>query len=155
MFNPDATVRQVAIAGHHPCVLVDNILLEPDKMVAFAEARRAAFANEGDTMVGPRRVNPDGEGIGASVLYLFKDSALGGTSFYAPKKSPGDIAALIEQAMTVSGAAFDAIIKAPRPSSAPAMTTLSKCAAFRPPTTAPSSMMAPFSTRPRSTRPTV
>lgn len=175
MFNPHATIRQVAIAGHAPCVVVDGFLLEPKKMVAFAVARSASFANEGgnyfpgpevalpdgfsallgeyftlhvrrvlhgrrtldvtsrlsmvtrppaqlsplqrichrDTMVGRRRVNPDGEGIGASVLYLFKDSALGGTSFYTAKKSPADTAALIEQAMTIPGAAFDGIIGAP------------------------------------------
>lgn len=175
MFNPRAIVRQVAIPGHHPCLVVDDFLLEPEKMVAFAEARRAAFANEGgnyfpgpeialpdgfsallgdyftlnvrrilqgrrtldvtsrlsmvtrppellaplqrichrDTMVGRRRVDPPAEGIGASVLYLFKDAQLGGTSFYAPKKSPADIAQLIEQAGAMPGEVFDAIIGAP------------------------------------------
>lgn len=175
MFNPDATIVQVAIPGHHPCVVVDNFLLEPDKMVALAAARRTAFANEGgnyfpgpeiampdgfsallgeyftlhvrrllqgrrtlevtsrlsmvtrppalllpvqrichrDTMVARRRVDPVSEGIGASVLYLFRDSALGGTSFYTPKKEPGAIADLIAQAMTEQGEAFDTIIQAP------------------------------------------
>ena len=175
MFNPNATIRQVPITGHAPCVVVDNFLLEPEKMVAFAVARRAQFAHEGgnyfpgpevampdaysvllgdyftlhvrrllggrrtlavtsrmsmvtkppaqlqplqrichyDSMVGRRRVVPDSEGIGASVLYLFDDSALGGTSFYAPRKPAPEIEALFAQAMTLTGEAFDAILKAP------------------------------------------
>ncbi len=174
MFNPHATIRLVAIPGHAPCVVVDDFLLEPGKMVAFAVARSAAFANEGgnffpgpevalpdgfsallgeyftlhvrrllhgrrtlaatsrlsmvtkppaqllpaqrichrDTMVGRRRV-ADGEGIGASVLYLFNECALGGTSFYVPKKDAAATAALVEQALSVAGPAFDAILGAP------------------------------------------
>ncbi len=175
MFNPHATFRQVPIPGHAPCLVVDNFLLEPEKMLAFATARRAQFAPEGgnyfpgpevampdgfsallgdfftlhvrallggrrtlavtsrlsmvtkppallaplqrichrDTMVGRRRVEPDSEGIGASVLYLFADSALGGTSFYAARKPQHEIDALLSQALTLPGEAFDAILKAP------------------------------------------
>jgi hypothetical protein len=174
MFNPRASMRQVAIPGHAPCLVVDDFLLEPEKMVAFAVARREAFAHEGgnyfpgpeialpdafsqllgdfvtlhvrrllgarrtlaatsrlamvtkppallhplqrichrDTMVGTRRVAPPLEGIAAAVVYLFHDAALGGTSFYAPKKAAGEMDALIRQAMTASGEEFDAIVQA-------------------------------------------
>jgi hypothetical protein len=175
LFNPHARVSQVAIPGHCPCVVIDNFLLEPEKMVAFAQARSASFANEGgnffpgpeialpdgfsalladfftqhvrrvldgrrtldvtsrlsmvtrppallapaqrlchrDIMVGRRRVNPPAEGIGACVAYLFQDSALGGTSFYAPKQGPEETAALLAQALSLPGEAFDAVIGAP------------------------------------------
>jgi hypothetical protein len=66
-----------------------------------------------DTMVGRRRVSPDGEGIGASVLYLFQDSALGGTSFYTPRQGPQETAALLEQALTLPDAAFDTLLGTP------------------------------------------
>lgn len=47
-----------------------------------------------------------GQCIAASVLYLFKDGALGGTSFYAPRKSPGETARLIHDSSTVGNEAF-------------------------------------------------
>ena len=47
-----------------------------------------------------------GQCIAASVLYLFKDSALGGTSFYAPKKSPDETALLIHDSSTAGNEAF-------------------------------------------------
>lgn len=168
-------MHQVAIPGHPPCLVVDDFLLDPERMVAWADGQRAAFAHEGgnyfpgpevnmpadvtaslaqffmlhvrrllgarrtleatsrlsmvtkppahlvplqtichrDTMVGRRKVNPDSEGIGACVLYLFKDSALGGTSFYRPSKSPQQTAALIGRAMTASSAEFADILGAP------------------------------------------
>jgi len=176
LFNPQASLRQILIPGHTPCVVIDNFLLEPEKMVAFAQARRDAFAHEGgnffpgpeiemppafsallgdyftqhvrrllgarrtldvtsrlsmvtrppallhpaqrichrDSMVGTRRVNPAaGEGIAASVLYLFQDSGLGGTSFYVPSQPVPQMNALFEHARTGSGADFDAILKSP------------------------------------------
>lgn len=39
---------------------------------------------------------PAGEGVGAMVLYLFKDERLGGTSFFKPKVPEHDITALID-----------------------------------------------------------
>jgi hypothetical protein len=41
---------------------------------------------------------PPGHAIAASVLYLFRDPALGGTGFYMPKKPPGEIARLVRAA---------------------------------------------------------
>ena len=37
------------------------------------------------------------EGVGAMVLYLFQDVRLGGTSFFRPKRSPAQIAALLQE----------------------------------------------------------
>lgn len=39
---------------------------------------------------------PAGEGVGAMVLYLFKDERLGGTSFFKPKVPEHEITALID-----------------------------------------------------------
>lgn len=39
----------------------------------------------------------DMEGVGAMVLYLFKDERLGGTSFFKPKVSPPEIDALLRE----------------------------------------------------------
>ena len=146
MFNPHPVIRTIPIPGRHPCVVIDDLLPEPEKMVAFGAARRDAFAVDGgnyfrgpevamaedftalpgefftlhvrhflraghllqaasrlsivtkpapalnpmrrichvDMMVGARRLEPEaGEGMAASVLYLFRDPDLGGTSFYA------------------------------------------------------------------------
>ncbi|MBL0087926.1 MAG: hypothetical protein IPP44_15280 [Ideonella sp.] len=44
--------------------------------------------------------------IAASVLYLFHDSALGGTSFYRPRKSPAEIDRLVRDAVSMDGPAF-------------------------------------------------
>ena len=176
MFNPHPVIRAVPLPGHAPCLVIDDFLREPEHMLAFATARRSAFAVEGgnyfpgpevgmpeqfsaqlaqffilhvrrhlgarrtlevtsrlsmvtkapaelhplqrichsDTMVGRRRVDPEaGEGIAASVLYLFQDAQLGGTSFYAPRKGPADMAQLNRDAQTLPGPAFDAIIGGP------------------------------------------
>lgn len=48
------------------------------------------------------------QSIQASVLYLFKDEELGGTSFYEPARPADEIAALFADATTLSNAAFSA-----------------------------------------------
>lgn len=45
--------------------------------------------------------------IQASILYLFKDSGLGGTSFYEPARPAQEMAELFRDASTLSGDAFD------------------------------------------------
>jgi hypothetical protein len=45
--------------------------------------------------------------IQASILYLFKDSGLGGTSFYEPARPAEEIAGLFRDASTLPGDAFD------------------------------------------------
>ena len=47
-----------------------------------------------------------GQSIAASVLYLFDDPDLGGTSFFAPKKSAREIDLLIHDSSTASNADF-------------------------------------------------
>jgi hypothetical protein len=51
---------------------------------------------------------PAGEMIAASVLYLFHEPALGGTSFYAPRLAAAETAQLIQDAATLAPAAFTA-----------------------------------------------
>ena len=49
-----------------------------------------------------------GECIAASVLYLFNDESLGGTSFYVPRRPMPEIDLLIHHASTLDSAAFSA-----------------------------------------------
>jgi Family of unknown function (DUF6445) len=46
--------------------------------------------------------------MGASVLYLFEDETLGGTNFYAPKKTPAETDLFIHDSSTLSMEAFTA-----------------------------------------------
>ncbi len=50
---------------------------------------------------------PEGSIRAASVLYLFKDESLGGTSFYVPKKSAKETAALVQDSLTMSAHDFE------------------------------------------------
>ena len=52
-------------------------------------------------------IAPD-HSIAASVLYLFEDPALGGTSFYAPKQTPQETDLLVHDSSTLDNAAFSA-----------------------------------------------
>lgn len=47
-----------------------------------------------------------GQCIAASVLYLFRDAALGGTSFYLPKRPLAEIAQLVQDSAAMDAAAF-------------------------------------------------
>jgi Family of unknown function (DUF6445) len=47
-----------------------------------------------------------GQSIQASVLYLFKDESLGGTSFYEPARPAHEIAQLFDDSVALSSAAF-------------------------------------------------
>lgn len=49
-----------------------------------------------------------GQCIVASVLYLFRDAALGGTGFYRPLRALPDIAALVQDSATLAPDAFQA-----------------------------------------------
>ena len=44
--------------------------------------------------------------IGASVLYLFKDPALGGTNFFVPRRPQAEIDLLVHESGTLTAAAF-------------------------------------------------
>jgi len=47
-----------------------------------------------------------GQGIAASVLYLFRDESLGGTSFYRPRRPLPEIARLVQDSARLDPAAF-------------------------------------------------
>ncbi|HEY0503247.1 MAG TPA: DUF6445 family protein [Lysobacter sp.] len=49
-----------------------------------------------------------GQSIAASVLYLFRDAALGGTSFYLPKRPLAEVAQLVQDSAAMDGTAFAA-----------------------------------------------
>ena len=51
---------------------------------------------------------PDRHCIIASVLYLFEDEALGGTSFYRPRRGDDETAALVHECSTLDNASFAA-----------------------------------------------
>jgi Family of unknown function (DUF6445) len=57
--------------------------------------------------------DPD-EHIAASVLYLFKDAGLGGTSFFRPRKSERDTAVLVHDSSTLPGEVFFPGYRLPR-----------------------------------------
>lgn len=49
-----------------------------------------------------------GQRLAASVLYLFRDASLGGTSFYMPKKPMAEIARLVQDSGSMAAEAFAA-----------------------------------------------
>lgn len=163
MLNPHATTQVVNLDDRHFCLIVDDALLEPERLVQFAAARREAFQPfdysvypgvylmpPADVVNGlneyfrqqvrrrfdarrcvswhirfslvtlpPQDLQPvqwlchvDDLGLDprlnmqASVLYLFKDEGLGGTSFYAPIRPEAEMAALYNAAKSLSGEAF-------------------------------------------------
>jgi hypothetical protein len=55
---------------------------------------------------------PPGEGAVASVMYLFDDVRMGGTSFYRPLRHPDEIDFLLYQARLMDNAAFSKVIGA-------------------------------------------
>lgn len=167
VFNPKPNIRIVPIAEKQVCVVVDDFLREPQKIVDFAVAQQTQFVFDPDNFypgselplsreiaisldqffmqharsaLGARRnkgvscrlsmatlkpsqlhplqrlchrdaeVFPAGESMGASVLYLFKKAALGGTSFYRLKKPLDEIRKLLQLANTVSNEELTALI---------------------------------------------
>lgn len=154
MFNPRPTVRYVPITGGHTCAVVDDFLLDPQRLIAHAVAQRDQFAIDssnfypgpelglpkefafaldeffmlhvrrslgarrtvsvsgrlslatltGNALSGLQRLChrdaaafPPGEGLAASVAYLFDAPSMGGTSFYVPKHSLEETAALLRR----------------------------------------------------------
>ncbi len=163
MFKPNATLQTVQLDDEHFCLVIDDALLEPERLVQWAAARRDAFRTVDvsvypgvyvmapDAVVqalselfrqhirrrfdarrcisvhcrysmvtfAPRELQPyqwlchvddnmlDARlSMQASVLYLFKDERMGGTSFYAPIRPEREIAALFKDAKTLPGDAF-------------------------------------------------
>jgi hypothetical protein len=163
IFNPQPRIERVALPGGAFCLVIDDALVEPERIRDFAIAHAAEFRNvdfnayPGTYLMPPpmlaealrvffiqhlrrffgarRVVNahcryglvtlppaelrpfqwfchrdnqyvPPGEAIQASVLYLFADSALGGTSFYETSMSPDALTAFYTDANTFSNDAF-------------------------------------------------
>ena len=162
-FNPTPAISTVALPGGHLAVVIDDMLLDPDGLVAWAReqpfhppagytypgvvvdapqvlSQRFAdhFAQHARTRLQARRTlahdvrlsmvtTPPGELdprqwqchrdrvsmdpatlYVASVLYLFRDPALGGTSFYVPRQSPSATDRIQYDSQTLSAAQFSA-----------------------------------------------
>jgi len=169
MFNPNALIRRADIGDGRHCIVVDDFLLDPRRMVSEAVARRAAFAAapvncypgmeqalppdfdaqldaffmrhlrpafgaqqtlgmatrmsmvtlKPEELMPQQRIChrdarecPPGEGAVASVLYLFEDARMGGTSFYRPLRHPEEIDFLLHQARVMENGAFSQVIGA-------------------------------------------
>ena len=160
-FNPSPALRSVPLPGGSEVVVIDDVLLDPDGLVAWArersfvpprnfpypglivdapvglsarfadyfaqhartrlQARRTLAHNVRLSMVTtpPRELDPrqwqchrDEVSLDptivfvASVLYLFREPALGGTSFYRPRQSPAATDRILLDSQTLSPAQF-------------------------------------------------
>lgn len=165
VFNPRPRIDAFAITPHHTAWVIDDALLEPERLVHFACVQRGRFANaphnaypgpelrapEGVvqalerwfslhlrnrcglrrvqrataklalTTTPPHALQPrqsichidrletqPGQRIAASVLYLFDEPALGGTSFYMPRRPLDEIAALLRDSASMTPEQFEA-----------------------------------------------
>lgn len=170
MLNPRPVVQAALIEEGRYCLVVDDFLAEPYKMVAHAVAQREAFraapvncypgieqpmwAEFDQAMAAffdahiapafgavralglntrmsivtlkPEQLLPQqrichrdardcapGEGAVASVLYLFGNERMGGTSFYRPRRHPMEIDHLLHQARYMDNDAFSQVLGAP------------------------------------------
>lgn len=165
MFNPRPRVEEIPIHGRHSCVVIDDALLEPERLVALAQERRGEFApapfnaypglelRMGEEFssqlddffrlhvrarLGARRTlrmysrlamvttPPDelqprqsichrdrldfatNQCIAASVLYLFEEPVLGGTSFFVPIRPQPEIDRLVHDSGSLDAESFAA-----------------------------------------------
>lgn len=164
LFNPRPRVDVVDLTRSARCVVLDDVLLEPQALVEFAgrvelevpdgnlypgrvaglsaafdlrlrdffwqHARgplglrrcNAAYVRLSMATTPPAQLQPlqwlchrdriddsDPQALfAASVLYLFRDPALGGTRFFVPRGSPEDVAAVFRDAETLAPGAFSA-----------------------------------------------
>lgn len=165
IFNPAAPITRVELLDGSFCYVADDVLLEPEALVAWAGTRRAHFrpvdfnaypgtyllpedllrdalqdfflhhmrglfdarrllqmhCRLGMVTLPPAKLRPfqwlchsdrfgldRTQSIQASVLYLFRDDALGGTSFYAPTGSPQAIRQLFADSSSLDAVAFTA-----------------------------------------------
>ena len=157
MFNPKPRIDVVRVTDTHSAYVIDDALLEPDKLVALAVKHWDAAENAphnaypGPELHMPRSIDaklddffmltvrkalgarrvmrsysrlamvtmaphelaprqwiahrdrfdvPPGQCIGASVLYLFRDASLGGTSFFVPRRPASEIDLLVHESAT-------------------------------------------------------
>jgi hypothetical protein len=87
----------LAIATRMSLVTLRPEQLMPQQRICHRDARACA----------------PGEGAVASVMYLFEDARMGGTSFFRPRRHPGEIDFLMHQARLMDNAAFSQVIGAP------------------------------------------
>ncbi len=163
MFNPKPRVEMIPIHGPHSCFVIDDALLEPERLVELAQEHRTDFApapfnaypglelRMGESFsarlddffrlhvrarLGARRTlrmysrlalvtTPPGElqprqsichrdrldfaahqCIAASVVYLFKEPDLGGTSFFVPDRPQEEIDRLVHDSGILDAEAF-------------------------------------------------
>ena len=163
MFNPNPQLRLEDFGKGRFCIVIDEALVDPERLVQFAgdqrdtfqavdfnaypgvllpapaplsaalndffarhirrhfDARRTLRMHSRFALVTlpPQALQPcqqvchrdsqgldERESIQASVLYLFKDESLGGTSFYEPARSEEEIQWLFHDASTLSPEAF-------------------------------------------------
>jgi hypothetical protein len=163
LFNPRPRVERLTFDDGRFCLIVDDALLQPDRLRQYAVEHRSDFVHAGfnaypgvefpmpadisvqldeffmrniRSQLGGRRnlkmncrmamvTTPPDElrptqwichrdsawidprhTIAASVLYLFEDPALGGTSFYAPKLPPREVDLLVHDSSTMSSEQF-------------------------------------------------
>jgi hypothetical protein len=162
-FNATPTISTVALPGGQVVVVIDDMLLDPDGLVAWAREQAfqppAGYPYPGVVVAGPSALSerladyfalhartllqvrrtlahdirlsmvttsPDqldprqwqchrdqvstdpATLFVASVLYLFRDPALGGTSFYVPRQSAGATDRIQYDSQTMSAQAFSA-----------------------------------------------
>lgn len=162
-FNPRPMIERVDLVPGQACFVVDDALLEPERLVEFAvshaddfqrvdfnaypgvllpapnallqalhdffvehmrrtfDARRVLRMHGRFALVTlpPHELRPyqtichvdrletgPGESIQASVLYLFDDSSLGGTSFYVPARPLADMEQMLADANTLAAEEF-------------------------------------------------
>lgn len=165
IFNPSPQITRVELLDGRCCFVVDDVLLDPEALVAWAEANRAQFrpvdfnaypgtylavpgaleaalqdffhchmrglfdarrlirmhCRLGMVTLPPQALRPfqwlchsdhfgldRTQSIQASVLYLFRDEALGGTSFYAATGTPQATRQLFGDASSLGAEAFTA-----------------------------------------------
>lgn len=163
LFNPDMRIDTVSLSNGQRVYVVDDVLLEPERLLAWAMEHRAQFqpvdfsAYPGQYLLlteslnvaieayfrqhmrpvfdarrllrmhsrlsmvtlPPRALKPAQwlchsdhftlertQSIQASVLYLFKDGALGGTGFYEPARSLEQTRALFDDATRLPADVF-------------------------------------------------
>jgi hypothetical protein len=165
MFNPHPVIQSVPLFDGNECLVIDDVLLDPQGWAETACRFRERFgpspfaypglelglspgvltaygdffAAHARSRLGGRRTvqvtarysiatmqphellarqwlcHRDSAGlpeelrIFASVLYLFHDEALGGTSFYRPRKSEQETAWLVHECSTLDNADFSAL----------------------------------------------
>lgn len=164
LFNPQPRVSVVPVGSGRPCVVIDDVLANPDGVVAWAAAQRFVppvgypypgvvvelgqdrvrpiaelFDLRARAILGGRRTlaaslrlsvvttppdqldprqwqchrdrvaeDPHAALYAASVLYLFRDPALGGTSFYRPRRPEAEMMRMIMDSQQLDARTFAA-----------------------------------------------